>query len=103
MKKQPPMETIGFRLGASHIALLARGAAAYGISVHEYARGLLIEALEDAERDRLGNVVAELQSDLARHRDEFAAAVLALLLAVGDPGGFSEDEARAWVAQNLDR
>ena len=95
------MQTVGFRLAEHHLQLLEDGADAFGVSVHEYARGLLIETLEDAERERLRQEVVELRDEVGRHRDEFAAALLALLLAVRNPAGFTEDEARAWVAENL--
>lgn len=90
--------TIGFRLDEFYIGKLEKGAAAYGISVHEYARQRLVEVLDRTEEARLleecalGRVaVEELREDLAR--------TLEILLANttrAEPAAI-----RTWIEQNL--
>ncbi len=95
------MKTVGFRISPPHFDQLCRGADACGLSVHTYARVLVVAALEDTEREQLQEEIGALQEAVSRHRDEFAAAVLALLTAVRAPTAYTEDQARAWVAENL--
>ena len=68
------------------------------MSVHAYARQILLDALEDRERGALLESVTELQEMLKQHREEFRRATLALLVYAGEQ---EEEDARAWVEENL--
>lgn len=92
---------ISFRLASVHLALLEKGAAQRETSIQKYARQLVLEALEDTERERLLYELAELKEALAKHREEFATATEALLDAIHDPKRAAPERVAEWVGDNL--
>jgi hypothetical protein len=92
--------TVGFRLGQDHLALLEQGAAAYGMSVHEYARRLVVDVLEDTERERVRDEVKRVGTEVQKLRRDVATSLETLLLNLTKA---SEDEIRQWVSQHLRR
>ena len=101
MRRKEPMHTVGFRLSGHHVNLLEKGAAPLEMSAHEYARYLLIAALDDTERERLKYEVAELREELVKHREEFALSIKAILDAVHNPKRAAPERVEAWVEENL--
>jgi hypothetical protein len=68
--------TIGFRVDAYTLAQLEKGAAAYGLSVHEYARQRLLELLERQDEARTLDAVAEMRQEIRALREEMRACLL---------------------------
>jgi len=67
--------TIGFRVDAYTLAQLEKGAAGYGISVHEYARQRLLELLEKQEEARLLDAVTGTQREVRAMREQARAYI----------------------------
>lgn len=79
MLKKRQTETVSFRLDDLYLMRLEEEASKYGVSIHQQARQILMDTLEDGERKRLmdkvgevsgsvskvENAVTELRSDLA--------------------------------------
>ena len=103
MRKEPP-QPVSFRLAPYYLKRLVEGGKPYGMSAGEYARRIVIEALEDTERLRLRDEVSALRAELERVRSDLATAVEALLVASSNPEiRVDREEAREWVTANLRR
>lgn len=92
-------ETVGFRLDAEHRRLLAQRARKAGVSVHDFARACVIEALHD--RDQLPAIreaILALHAEMNQFQSNFAKATEALLVTANE---VDIAEAKAWVQQNL--
>jgi hypothetical protein len=92
--------TVGFRMGQDHLALLEQGAAAYGMSVHEYARRLVIGVLEDTERERIRDEVKRVGTEVQKLRRDVATSLETLLLNLTKA---TDEEIRQWVSEHLRR
>jgi len=62
--------TVGFRVDAYTLTQLEKGAAGYGISVHEYARQRLLELLEKQDEARMLDAVTEARREVRALREE---------------------------------
>jgi len=92
--------TIGFRVDNYTLTQLEKGAAAYGISVHEYARQRLMELLERQDEARLLDEAAATRRGVDGLRDDLAATLEVILLNTtkGDP-----ERIRGWIDEHLRR
>ncbi len=95
---KPQSESVSFRVSAELGKRLEAQAAQCGMSRGEYARRLMIEVLDDAERERVRHEISELRELVGKLREDLATAVVALL-ARGDP--MPKEQAMAWVKQRF--
>ena len=91
--------TVGFRLDAHHHGLLETQAQRLGESVGEVARKLVIEKLNEKDQVALlADKLAAVEKELSELRKDLALSVPAILAFAGK---ISQDDAKAWVAENL--
>jgi len=100
VKRKRETYTIGFRVDNYYLALLEKGAAAYGISVHEYARQRLTELLDHQEETQILESISAVKSDVADLREDVARSLEVILVNItkGEPS-----KIRAWISENLRR
>lgn len=96
MKKET--STVSFRLDSHYIGKLQRQAEKHGISIHEQARRMVIDDLDDGERDRLREEVKEVKGTVSNLRGDLGAFLLAVLVEVAN---IDENEVRKYVTENL--
>lgn len=99
-RKKRPSYTVGFRLDSYYVSLLERGAAAYEISIHEYARQRLVELLDRQEETRLLEEASQTRVAVSSLREDLARTLEVLLanLTSADPKAI-----RDWISANLRR
>jgi hypothetical protein len=97
-RKKRVTYTIGFRLDEYYLSRLERGAAAYGISIHEYARQRLVELLDRQEEARLLEEAERTRAAVESLREDLAITLEAVLLNLSraDPATI-----RTWVDEHL--
>ena len=71
---------ISFRVDNATLGQLEKGAARYGMSVHEYARQRLVELLEKQDETRLLEAAGITQRGVERLRSDVATALEVILL-----------------------
>ena len=96
MKDKP--KTVGFQLEEGYHRRLEREGKDYKMSAGQYARQLVIDTLDDADRERLEKRMVMLETEISELRSDLAVAVEALLIVAGKT---PKEEARKWVLQNL--
>lgn len=105
--RRPKTENIGFRLNLDIFAAIAERAAVQKMSVHEYARALVIEAvfkdaslaiLKDESLAEIGEAITSFQSEVNHLRQDLAFSMKTLLMTAGE---VPEKEAAEWVEQNF--
>ena len=97
---KPASESVSFRVSPELSKRLEAEATKHGMSRGEYARRLMIDALEDTEREHLRHELAELRGEVGKLREDVATAVMALLTRAGP---VSVEEAKAWVKSRFFR
>ncbi len=90
--------TVGFRLDDYYLAELEKRAAKDKTSIHEQARRIVIDALNDAERGAVKEEVSATRQDVQDLRLALAAGIEALLITAGD---YPKDKAREWTTANI--
>jgi hypothetical protein len=93
-----PTTPVSFRLDAHYLDRLKEEAAKYGMSPGEFARRLVLDALERSEEQRTADEIVELRREVGHLRVDVALAVTAILVGAGK---VSPEDARAWVKENL--
>jgi predicted transcriptional regulator len=94
------MATVTFKLPDDLMAKLEQKAEQCNCtSPHKCAQQIVINYLEDTERDRARKQMAELQRQVLCLREDLATAVVALLLRAGK--ATDADEVQQWVERNL--
>lgn len=93
-------ETVCFRLPDNYMQDLLTRAAGARVGHNEFARGQLLDYLEDGTRDRLEHTLSRLLGEVALLRGDLATLAEALLVLAGG-GSVSPDEAREWVEERL--
>ena len=96
--------TISFRVDANHLKLLEKGASSYGLSVHEYARMRLLEALDRQDETRILEEATGIKRSVEGLRDD-VAATLEVILMNTTKAATPEDQGRIrqWINQYLRR
>lgn len=98
-KRKKESFTISFRVDAYQLTQLEKGAAAYGMSVHEYARQRLGELLERQDEARLLEEAQVTRRSVEGLRADVAATLEVILLnTVKDA---NPAQVRQWISQNL--
>ena len=104
MKKKPKRTTytIGFRLPDDdpNLKRLERGASECGMSIHTYARFVLVQALEEVERGRVSEELEALRDQMRELRNDVATALETVLMNVTE---LDEEEVRSFVTEQLRR
>lgn len=91
--------TVGFRLDRRHHELLEARAKLLQESVGDSAKKLVIEKLNEKDHVAvLAEKVSTLETQLSQLRRDLSLSVYAILVFAGK---VTEDEAKAWVSQNL--
>lgn len=92
------METVTFKL-SDELALLLqqKGEKWHGISHHRFAKEIVINYLQDTERNLIRQDLAQLKADVASLEQQLATTVYLLLLKGGKVG--STQEAKELVEQ----
>lgn len=88
--------TISFRLDAAQVADLEKRAARHKISIHEEARSIVAEILNDTRRDEIRDEVLGARGDIKTLQMKLADAVEALLITAGN---YPKDKAREWTTE----
>ena len=96
VSKQP--KTVGFQLEDSYHRRLEKDGKEFKMSAGQYARQLVIDALDDTNRERLEKRMVMLETELSELRSDLAIAVEALLIVAGN---YPKEKAREWVVRNL--
>lgn len=96
MKERP--KTVGFQLNDSYHRRLEKVGDEFKMSTGQYARQLVIEALDDTRREQLEKRMVMLETEVAELRSDLATAVEALLIVAGD---YPKEKAKDWVDRNL--
>lgn len=92
-------ETISFRLGGECLACLQGRAALQELSLHQYAKHAVIEALMQNVSERPGDPWVEgLAKETTRLRSDLAFAMKTLLMTAGN---MPEKDAEAWTKKNF--
>jgi hypothetical protein len=101
-KSKKPSFTVGFRLDGDELMKLESKAAEYDISLHAFARRLVLEALREMERERVLDEVSQVREELHQEmetlRDDLATVISTILLNTTPE---SEETVKAWVSDNL--
>ena len=95
-KTKQPTFTISFRLDAGQVAELERRAARHKVSLHEEARNVVMDTLNDTRRDEIRDEISGARDDIKSLQMKLADAVEALLITAGD---YPKDEAREWTTE----
>lgn len=77
---------------------LAERGASQNLSVGEFARRIVLDALSDSTNEQTREDLAELREQIQHLREDHATATAALLV---DAGKISQSEAEAWVRRSL--
>jgi len=93
-------QTVSFRLPDAYMELLLTRARSRAVSPGEFARQVLIDHLEDEQRERLEEGMRALETEIAFLRGDFNTTVEALLVLAG-AGAVTPLEAQAWVEDRL--
>ena len=93
-KTKQPTFTISFRLDAAQVADLEKRAARHKISIHEEARSIVLDVLNDTERDEIRDEVSGARDDIKSLQMKLADAVEALLITAGN---YPKEKAREWT------
>ena len=96
MKEKP--KTVGFQLEDGYHRRLEKEGEEFKMSAGQYARQLVIDALEDANRERLERRMVMLETEVSELRSDLATSVEALLIVAGD---YPKEKAKEWVDRNL--
>jgi hypothetical protein len=90
---------ISFRIDQSNGLQLEELATRHGVSVHEYARGLVLEALaESDDLERVERRIEATEAQVQSLRRDLAATLLSVL--VGTKEGVTDEQVREWLRRN---
>lgn len=93
------MEIITFKLPDKLAETLCQKAEQWNnVSLHKFAKQIVVNYLEDIERARIRQEVFELRREVTRLREDMANVVTVLLVKAGKT---TPQEANEWVERNL--
>lgn len=97
---QKDSETISFRMSGPLLAQLTELATALGASRGEYAKNVLIAALQDEHRLQMLDDMRALRANVERLRSDVATSLEAVLLNIGK---IDEGQVQEFISKNLRR
>lgn len=96
MTKAP--KTVGFQLDAEYLGKLEREAAKHGdLSAGQFARRIVMNHLDDSERERIRDRLEDVQQTIELLRVGVADGIEALLIQTGMP----KDEAQEFINDTI--
>jgi polyhydroxyalkanoate synthesis regulator phasin len=95
---KPKPKTVGFQLDEEYLERLEKEAAKLQLSAGQYARRLVMNALDDTERKVIKEEISELNENVEDLRLCLGDAVEALLVTAGN---LKKEQAREWTDQNI--
>jgi hypothetical protein len=98
-RRRPETFTVSFRVDSSHLKDLEKGAVELGISLHEYARILTYQALDQELQEKLLDGQERTEKRLDALREDIALTLETVLLNVVK--GTSKEQLQSWVDENL--
>lgn len=100
---KPKPKTVGFQLDEEYLERLEKVAAKFQMSAGQYARRLVMDALDDTERKVIKEEVSELNENVEDLRLCLADSVEAILTTLGSSEKLviSKEQAREWVDDNI--
>ena len=98
MPKKESSYTIGFRVDASYLSKLERLAQQKGISIHEQARRLLLDALDNESQEEIKDGVKRTREEIEDLRLSVATAFEALLVKAGN---VEKETAKEWISEQF--
>ena len=103
MKTKP--KTVGFQLDEEYLERLEKEAAKLQMSAGQYARRLVMDALDDTERKVIKEEISDLNENVEDLRECLAVSVEAILANLNpEPDKkkvISKERAREWVDENI--
>ncbi len=96
MRKKP--KTVGFQLDEEYLKRLEDEAAKVGMSAGQYARRLVMDALDDTERKVIKEEISELNEKVEDLRLCLADSTELILVATKN---ITKERAREWVDENI--
>ena len=99
-RPQTATHTISFRLDDRALQRLEKEAVPYRMSLHAYARQVVLEVLDDTNRDRVREEIEELREEMAQLREDLAGVLEMILVNLT---AADQDEVVEWVSRNLRR
>lgn len=96
MSKKTTSFTVSFRLDSGQLAELEKRAARHKTSIHEEARNIVTDFLNDTERDQIKDEILGTREDIQSLKLRLADAVEALLITAGN---YPKEEARDWTTE----
>lgn len=94
--KKTPSFTVSFRLDAGQLAELDKRAARHKTSIHEEARNIVTDFLNDTDREQIKDEISATREEIQNLKLRLADAVEALLITAGN---YPKDEARDWTTE----
>ena len=98
MPKKEKSYTIGFRINGRALSKLEKLASAKKISVHEQARRLFLDALENETQEEIKNDVKRGREEMEEFKMSVASAFEALLVKVGN---VERETAKDWITETF--
>jgi hypothetical protein len=100
MRTKP--KTVGFQLDEEYLERLEKEAAKFQMSAGQYARRLVMDALDDTERKVIKEEISDLNENVEDLRECLAVSVEAILATLGsEKKVISKERAREWVDENI--
>ena len=94
-----PSKQVSFRLASESFEQLESRAKNYKLSCHEYARRLVLDALEkDIKDEQQSSKILAISDEVVRLREDLATIALALLVQIG---GVDVNDATEWIEKNI--
>ena len=103
MKTKP--KTVGFQLDEEYLKRLEEKAGKLQMSAGQYARRLVMDALDDSERQVIKEEISDLNENVEDLRECLAVSVEAILANINpeekNKKVISKERAREWVDENI--
>ena len=100
MKTKP--KTIGFQLDPEYVERLEKKASQFDLSAGQYSRRIVMDFLDDTDREILKEEISELKETVEDLRESLAVSAEAILATLGSEKKLiSKDRVREWVDENL--
>ena len=96
--KKEPTFTVSYRLNASYLAKLETLAERHNISVHEQARILLLDALDNRSEEEIKTGIKRTREEVKDLKLSVAVAFEALLVKAGN---VEKETAKEWITEQF--
>lgn len=97
MSEKEKTFTISFRLNSSQVSKLENEASKYRISIHELARQIVIDTLDQKEKEKVNESLAVLMSEVEKLKFIIADSTEALLLVAN----YDKEKAKQFTTEQI--